>query len=296
MLRGLVAPIPTMFDATGGIDAAKNSRFTHQLCDAGVDHIFVLGSLGEFPSVRDRERAIVLESVIESLSRMADAWVGCGAPSTPQAVERAIEAEELGAEALVAVPPFYLRPTAEAIEQYYRAIRAATRMPLLAYNIPSLVGYALPPALVHHLARDKILDGIKDTSGTIESVHAFQAGAPEGFPVLPGDDALAAEALLTGSPGAVMGTANIVPKLAHALVTESLAGNRDRAVELQRIVDGLVGVIRAGPFPGVDKFLAERLRGCEVGYRAPYGPLTDVEKAKVESALAPIEPDLKPFL
>lgn len=296
MLEGLTVPLPTLFDSAGAIDPARNSRFTRRLCDTGVDHLFVLGSIGEFASIRESERAELLESVIESLSRMAGAWVGCGAPSTAQAVAYAVEAEEMGAEALVAVPPYYLHPTEEAIDRYYRAIRAATKIPLLAYNIPSLVGYALSPALVHRLGVEKVLDGIKDTAGRLESVTSFLEGAPKGFAVLPGDDALAAPAIAAGAAGAIMGTGTIVPKLAKELVAEARAGNASRASELQGIVDELVAVIRLGPFPSTDKFLAARLREAEVGYRSPYDPLSPAEERRVVEGLGAITDRLAPFL
>jgi len=295
MLRGLSVPVPTLFDAEGAVDPGRNARFTRQLCDAGVDHIFVLGSLGEFAGLRDRERPVLLESVIESLTRKADAWVGCGAPSTPQAVDRALEAEEMGAAALVVVPPYYLHPTAPSIARYYRAIREATRMPLLAYNIPSLVGYALSPELVHELGRAKVLAGIKDTAGSLDSVRGFLAGRPEGFAVFPGDDAFASAAIAAGAAGAVMGSANVLPRLAESLVREALAGRSDEADRLQRLVDDLVEVLRAGPFPSSVKFLAARLRGSDVGYRSPYDPLSPAEEEAVTRALARVEERLRPF-
>lgn len=296
MLGGLAVPVPTLFDAAGGIDRALNARFTRGLCDAGIDHIFVLGSLGEFPGIADAERPVLLESVIESLTRKADAWVGCGAPSTALAVRHAEQAEEMGAEALVIVPPYYLHPTAPAIGRYYRAIRSTTGMPILAYNIPSLVGYALSPTLVHELAREKVIAGIKDTSGSIDSVLGFLSGAPEGFVVLPGDDGLAVDSIRRGAGGAIMGSANVAPRLAVELVREAMAGRFDEARQLQTLTDLLVTVIRAGPFPATVKFLAHRLRGFDVGYRSPYDPLDPEEERATLEALALVEGRLRPYL
>lgn len=295
-LEGLSVPVPTLFGADGTIDSARNARFARALSDARVDHLFVLGSLGEFPSITSAERGPLVDVVIQSAGGKTDAWVGCGAPSTAQAVTFAEQAEGMGAAALVAVPPYYLHPSLTAVDHYYRALRAAVTVPLLAYNIPSLVGYALPPALVHALARDGVLAGMKDTAGSLESVRGFLAGAPEGFAVFPGDDGLAASAIELGAKGAVMGMANLVPKLCVELVTAARAGDRSRTSELQAIVDRLVEVTRAGPFPSTDKFLAAHLRGLEVGYRAPYEPLTPAEEATVLARLEPLRPALSPFL
>lgn len=295
-LEGLSVPVPTLFTSDGAIDAGRNASFARNLSDAHVDHLFVLGSLGEFPSITAAERGPLVDVVVESAAGKTDAWVGCGAPSTAQAVAFAEQAEGIGAAALVAVPPYYLRPSMNAVDHYYRALREAVTVPLLAYNIPSLVGYALPPTLVHALARDGVLAGIKDTAGSLESVSAFLTGAPEGFAVFPGDDGLASAAIERGAAGAVMGMANIAPKLCVELVSTARRGDRARAQELQSLVDRLVEVARSGPFPSTDKFLAAHLRGAEVGYRAPYEPLTRPEEASVLARLEPLRPLLAPFL
>jgi 4-hydroxy-tetrahydrodipicolinate synthase len=295
-LAGLSVPTATLFADDGSLDPGRNAKFARALSEAKVDHLFALGSLGEFPSVDDDERPRLLEVVIESAIGPTDVWVGVGAPSTRRAVAYAEDAEGLGAAAVVAVPPYYLHPSPEAIDRYYRAIRAAVSVPLLAYNIPSLVGYALDPARVHRLAREGVLSGVKDTSGRLESVRAFLADAPAGFAVVPGDDAFAAEAIRLGAAGAVMGMANLVPRLCVELVRAARAGERARAEELQGIVDALTEVARAGPFPAADKFLAQELSGVEVGYRAPYDPLSPEEAARVRARLEAVRPRLAPFL
>lgn len=295
-LGGLSVPVPTLFGPDGSLDTGKNARFARALSEAKVDHLFVLGSLGEFPSVTDAERPRLLESVIESATGKTDVWVGAGAPSTTEAVRRAEEAESMGAAAVVVVPPYYLRPTLPSIDRYYRAVGRAVTVPVLAYNIPSLVGYALPPPLLHRLGRDGVLAGTKDTSGRLESVLAFLNDRPDGFVVLPGDDPLAASAIRRGADGAVMGLANIVPKLCVELVRSApnVAGATEG--EPERLVNELAEVVRVGPFPSTVKWLAARLRGADVGYRAPYDPLEEPEEREVLARLGPLESRLAPFL
>lgn len=293
---GLSVPVPTLFADDGALDTGKNAKFARTISEAKVDHLFALGSLGEFPSVDDTERARLLENVIESTVGPADVWVGCGAPSTRRAVAYAEEAEGCGAGAVVAVPPYYLHPSLPAIERYYRTIRAAVSVPLFAYNIPSLVGYALPPALVHRLASEGVIAGVKDTAGSLESVTSFLSGAPPDFAVMPGDDALAGEAVHRGAAGAVMGMANLVPRLCVELLRAARAGERARTTECQALVNELVAVSHAAPFPSVVKFLAAELWGAEVGYRAPYEALTAEEVAAVRARLEPLKPRLGPFL
>ena len=114
-LDGLVVPIATLFADDGALDPGRNSSFARGLAEAKVDHLFLLGSLGEFPSITDEERVRLQEVVIESVTGATDVWVGCGAPSTRQAVAYAESAEDSGAAALVAVPPYYLHPALASV-------------------------------------------------------------------------------------------------------------------------------------------------------------------------------------
>ncbi len=295
-LEGLAVPTLTMFGADGSIDVGKNAQFARRLSELHVDHLFLLGSMGEFPSIADKERARYLETVIESCTGKTDAWVGCGAPSTRLAVALAEEAESFGAAAVVAVPPYYLHPPLASIERYYRRLREALTVPLFAYNIPSMVGYALPAAFLHRLGRDGVIAGAKETSGSFPAVEALLDGRPAGFGVFPGDDAFASEAILHGAAGAVMGLANLVPRLGVELVGAARRGDRARAAELQTIVNALAQVVQGSPFPSTAKFLLARFAGIDAGYRSPIDPLTEEESRAVLARLGPLEAGLAPFL
>jgi 4-hydroxy-tetrahydrodipicolinate synthase len=295
-LQGLVVPTPTLFDGDGAFDPDRNRRFHEGIVAAGVDHLFPLGSLGEFPSVEEDERDRLLDLVQGTLKGSTDLWVGVGAPSTRLAVRRARCARDREAAVLLAVPPYYLRPTEAAIAEYYRAISKASAVPVLAYNIPAKVGYALTPSFVHALAREGTLVGIKDTAGSIESVRGFLKDAPAGFVVFPGDDPLAGSAIAAGAAGAVMGLANIAPGLGIALVKAALQKKPEEVAKHQAIVDRLAAVVAMGPFPSTGKYLAHHLRGAPDGYRLPYGPLTDDEEHAVIVALTPLKADLEPYL
>ena len=295
-LDGLATPLLTCFDAEGAIDPGRNARFARAVSEAGVDHLFVLGSTGEFPSILPEERASLIEVVVESATGRVDVWAGCGAPSTAQAVEFAEEAEGIGVAALVAVPPYYLHPSLTAVDHYFRALGGAVSVPLLAYNNPSLVGYALPPALLHALAKDGVILGVKDSGGSLESVVGYLQGAPGGFTVLPGDPPLASAAIARGAPGAVMAVSNVAPKLCVELVAAARRGDHSRTQELQSLVDRLVAVSKSGPGIPTLKFLVSQLKGGELGYRAPHEPLTPSEQTEVLARLAPLRAQLAPFL
>jgi dihydrodipicolinate synthase/N-acetylneuraminate lyase len=294
--EGLTCPVLTLFDDRGELDLGRNARFARATSEAHVSHLLVLGTTGEFPSITPAERGRLIEVVVESASGSVDVWAGCGAPSTAQAVAFAEEAEGIGASALLAVPPYYLHPTMAAVDHYYREIRKVVTVPLLAYNNPPLVGYALPPPLLHALARDGVLAGVKDSARSLDSITSYLHGAPEGFAVLPGDPPLGAPGIERGAPGAVMGVSNVVPRLCAELVASARTKDHRRVAELQALLEEMMDVVRAGPPISTLKFLAALLRGADVGYRAPYEPLTEAEETLVLSRLEPLRTRLAPFL
>jgi 4-hydroxy-tetrahydrodipicolinate synthase len=296
MLHGLAVPVPTLFDAEGGVDPGASGAFVRAIATAGADHVLLLGSLGEFSLVEDTERRTLLETSIESLTTRSDAWVGVGAPGTRRAVRLATAAEEAGAAAVLVVPPYALQPTTDAIAHYYRAIREATKIPVVVENAPSQVGYSLAPELVHRLARERVIDGITDRSGFLDNVAGFLRGAPEGFAVVSGDDDLALAAIEKGAAGAALPTANVVPKLGVALVRAARAHETARANELQTLVTRIGEAIRSGPFPATVKFLASETWSAPVGYRPPGEPLTAEEERTVLGVFDPLRPRLRPFL
>jgi dihydrodipicolinate synthase/N-acetylneuraminate lyase len=295
-LEGLVVPSLTLFDAQGEVDGPSNARFARDLQDEGIRHIFVLGSLGEFPGLDFEERSRLLEAVVESCTFPSDVWSGVGAPSTKLALAFADQAETLGASVLVATPPYYLHPDAFGLRDYYRSLRRQTRLPLLAYNIPSLVGYALEPGLVHELATEGVLNGIKDTSGSLDSIRSFLRGAPEGFAVLPGDDPLVLPALKEGAAGGIMGTANVLPRLDVEFMDAARKKDWVTAEKLHDLIQGLHALFFRAPFPSSVKFLAQYLRQTPVGYRSPYLPLTEEQQNRLKEDLRRWEDSFRQYV
>ncbi|MGI0151852.1 MAG: dihydrodipicolinate synthase family protein, partial [Thermoplasmata archaeon] len=182
-----------------------------------------------------------------------------------------------------------LHPSLASVGRYYREVRAAVSIPVYAYNIPSLVGYALPPSLIHGLGAEGVLIGVKDTSESLASLEGFLSGAPPGFEVIPGDDHLAAPAIARGASGAIMGLANIIPRLAKDLVVAAQSNRAPEVTRLQNLIEILQFVVAGAPFPSAGKFLAARVRGVKVGYRSPYDPLTPDEEAHLLARWSAVE-------
>ncbi|HKX18230.1 MAG TPA: dihydrodipicolinate synthase family protein [bacterium] len=236
-LAGIVVPIPTLFDEHGRLDEAANARHVEWLIARGVHGVFPLGTTGEFTSLTRDERRTMAELVVRTARGRVPVLVGCGAPGTEEAVAYAEHAEQIGADAVAVVLPYYWVPPDRSIYEHFRLVAIGTRLPVYIYNFPGLTGRNIPPRLVRRLAEDHAnIAGIKDTIDSVahiqELITTVRPARPD-FAVLCGMDYHLLNTLLLGGDGAVPGTANFAPdplvEIYGAAVQGRLAAAAERA-------------------------------------------------------------------
>ena len=287
-LEGLIVPTLTLFDAQGGLDLPKNSRFGRSLIDEGILHLFPLSPAGEPFLLEAAERLALAEKMAESSNFYSDLWAGVPPGPPEEAGAFADEMESAGASVLVIYPPKASRPPEPAaLERYLLPFRERTRFPLVLLNDPLVSGYPLAPPVVADLASRGIVNGMLHADPAPESLNPFLSPAPEGFSVLTGRDRFAFSDLRAGARGAVLVTGNLLPKLVLALVEAARKGEDDRGRALQAEVEILCGLGDRVPGPAGLKFLARALRETDEGYREPNGPPSPEARQALESALAP---------
>ena len=136
------------------IDVDALRRFLDWQMESGVPGVIVLGTTGEFLTVSDEERAAVVETTVRQVAGRAHVIVGTMNTHTPNAVRYSKQAEELGADGLMVLPPYYYTPTDDEIWRYYRAISEAVSVPIMLYNNPVTSNVDMSAALVARLTRD----------------------------------------------------------------------------------------------------------------------------------------------
>src|SRR5215207_9473448 len=140
---GAYAALPTFLGADDAVDTVAIAAHVHRLADAGLDGVLASGSTGEFVALEDSERMAVAEAAIEAGAGRIAVAVQVGSSATRQSVRLARHAADAGADAIAAVTPYYLKADEAGLADHLRAIRdAAPGVPLLAYSIPRLAGYA----------------------------------------------------------------------------------------------------------------------------------------------------------
>ncbi|MFF0649212.1 dihydrodipicolinate synthase family protein [Streptomyces tendae] len=256
-LSGVVPPVCTPLDASGEVDTASLTRLVEHLVGGGVHGLFALGSSSEAAFLTDRQRALVLDTVVEAVAGRVPVLAGVIDMTTPRVLVHAEAAREAGVDALVATAPFYARTHPREIAAHFRAVRSAVDLPLYAYDLPVSVHSKLSAALVRELAQDGTLAGLKDSSGDegglrrlvveLGGRHGRADGPAPTFSILTGSELTVDAALLAGADGVVPGLGNVDPAGYVRLYDAVRGGDLDRAVKEQERLVELFGLVDAGP-------------------------------------------------
>jgi 4-hydroxy-tetrahydrodipicolinate synthase len=296
-VSGIIPPLSTPLTDDHDVDVVSLRQLVDFLVDAGVHGVFALGSTSEDPYLTDAQRVTVLTTAVAAVDGRVPVFAGTMATTAARAIERVAQAESAGADYVVVSPPFYALAGEEEIESHYRLVHEKSRLPVIAYDIPSRTGVKLSAPLLGRLARDGVVVGAKDSSGDIKSLRALVAETADvpGFAAMMGSEVLTDLALFSGAAGAVPGLANVDPHGYVRLHSAAVAGDWDAVRAEQRRLTRLFDIIVLGRSHGLGVDAAaygafkEALRRRGVIARAhtvpPQTPLPAVVRDQVGAAL-----------
>jgi dihydrodipicolinate synthase/N-acetylneuraminate lyase len=254
----------------GGIDLPAVARLLAYHEASGTTGVVLAGTNGEGVSLSGPEKRELVEFAIQQAGGL-DVVCGLATCSITEAIWLSRRAEEAGAVATLAMPPFYFRSAGEdGVEAWFRLLLEGSGIPCILYNFPQNAGIALSPALVARLFETEHVAGVKDSSGDPASMAAYlQAAKQMGKQVFVGDERLVLDCLRAGGSGTVSGLANSYPRLVSRLANEATD-------DLQQVVDKAFAAIKKHPQPAVHKHVLA-WRGLPGGMMRP--PLVDLNDA-----------------
>lgn len=257
MFNGIITPIVTPFndDETQTINYQATDQLIDYLIKNGVNGIFPLGSNGEFNVLTIKERNEFASHVINYVNHRVPVYVGTGACSSNEAVYLSRKAEELGADALSVITPYFFKLRDEDIYDYYKQIAESVKIPIILYNIPGNTQNNINPKVLDQLARIPNVAGIKDSSGNTESIDAYLKVVQkhENLHFLIGSDSKISYAFERGATGAIAGTSNLLVKNVVALNNALRSGDTETAKKMQESLNPLRKIMHEAPVPSVLK-------------------------------------------
>jgi 4-hydroxy-tetrahydrodipicolinate synthase len=244
--RGSYTVTVTPFTDDGSaVDTDAFKRFIDWQLDVGVPGLIVLGTTGEFLSVTDDERTQIVETTVRHVDGRVPVLVGAMNAHTPNAVRYSREAEELGADGLMILPPYYFTPTEDEIFAYYRAICDAVSIPIMLYNNPVTSNVDMSAKLVARLTRAfEQIRYIKEASLDVARVYDVIEETEGVMNVFAGERIV--ESFLLGAVGYVNPYGNYIPRASSRIWDYLVEGRIEDAKRVQRLIDELDHIIAAG--------------------------------------------------
>ena len=233
-IKGIIPPIITPMDEEEAINEKELMSQVNRLIECGMHGIFALGTNGEgyILSVEEKER--VIESVIKACAGRVPVYAGTGCVSTKDTIRLSKRAEEVGADVLSVITPWFAAASQEELYLHYKKVAESVGLPIVLYNIPARTGNSLAPATVARLADIDNIVGVKDSSGNFDNMLRYiELTKEKNFSVLSGNDSLILWNLLAGGTGGIAGCANVFPENMAAVYECFQAGDLEGARRAQ---------------------------------------------------------------
>jgi 4-hydroxy-tetrahydrodipicolinate synthase len=282
VLGHVLTAIVTPFRDDGSVDFDAFQALCAHLVENGSDGVVVAGTTGESPTLSDDERLGLVRAALEAVGDSATVVAGTGTYSTAHSVHLTEAAHEVGASAFLVVTPYYNKPPQRGIVAHFAEVARATDRPIVVYNIPARVVVNIEPDTISRLAEIENVRAVKQANPDLEEARHIVAS---GLDLFAGDDNLIQPFLELGGVGGVCVHTHVVGPQVAEQVRAALAGDLERARELDRQLEPSYELLAVAPNPIAIK-AALRLLGHPVGgHRLPLVDATDDEVARVRARL-----------
>jgi 4-hydroxy-tetrahydrodipicolinate synthase len=286
MFTGCGTALVTPFRSDLSLDEQAMRRLVRRQVHGGVHFLVPCGTTGENPTLSRKEHLRVVEITLEEAKGKVPVVAGAGGYNTAEVVELARELEAMEVDGLLSVTPYYNRPTPEGLYQHYKAIAAATRLPIVVYNVPGRTGTNVTPDSLQRLGSIDNVVGVKEASGNISQIAQICQSMPKTFAVLSGDDAVTLPLFALGGVGVISVVSNEIPAEMAQLCEACLKGDFAAAREIHNRFLPLMDVNFIESSPGPVKAAMAMMGLIEAYYRLPVVAPRTESRARIEKVLS----------
>jgi 4-hydroxy-tetrahydrodipicolinate synthase len=266
----------------GKLDEAAFRRFIDWQIGQGTQGIIPCGTTGESATFSHEEQHRTIALAVAAAAGRVPVIAGAGSNCTREAVSLTQAATRLGANGILSITPYYNKPNQEGLFQHFRAVREATDLPLVLYNVPSRTGISLAPDTVARIAALGNIAAVKDATGDLAYARRV---LERGVGLLSGNDDLTWPLMAIGAAGVISVVANFAPAIMRRLCDAAAAGDVAQARALHHAVCELSDHAFADTNPIPAKTAVAALGHCREEFRLPLVPLDAGRKAALLTAL-----------
>jgi len=282
--KGSFTALVTPFK-NGSLDEVAFRGLVDWQISEGTSGLVPVGTTGESPTLSHDEHKRVVEWCVQQVKHRVPVIAGSGSNSTAEAIELSQYAEEVGADAVLIVTPYYNKPTQEGLYQHYKAINDAIGIPIIIYNIPARSVIDMSVETMKRLFELRNIAGVKDATANVIRVSQQRAAMGPGFNQLSGEDASALGFMAHGGHGCISVTSNVAPRLCAEFQSACLKGDYAAALKLQDKLMPLHHALFIETNPAPAKYALSLLGKCADTVRLPMVPLAETTKAAVRQAM-----------
>ena len=286
MLRGSLTALVTPFQENGSLDEKAFRDLVDWQIGEGTTGLVPVGTTGESPTLSHDEHRRVVELCVQTARGRVPVVAGAGSNNTVEAVGLARHAEQVGADAILVVTPYYNKPTQRGLYLHFATVAEATSLPIIIYNIPPRSVIDMTPETMGRLANDfKNIVGVKDATGKVERVSEQRLTCGKDFIQLSGEDASALGFNAHGGVGCISVTSNVAPRLCAEFQAATLANDKDKALDLQDRLMPLHKAIFTEPGLAGAKYGLSRLAKVRNIVRSPLTTVEEGTAEKIDAAM-----------
>ena len=273
IFKGLGIALITPFCEDGSVDYKSLVRLMEYQLDNGADFFCILATTGETPCLTKDEKQKIKDLVVSTVNGRVPILMGCGGNNTAAVVEELKTGDFRGIDGVLSVCPYYNKPSQEGLYQHFKAIAAATSLPVVLYNVPGRTGVNLKAETTVRLARDcENIVAIKEASGSLEQVDEIIKNKPKDFAVISGDDALTFPMISCGAEGVISVIGNALPKEFSRMIRLEFKGEYEGARKIHHRFTELFSLLFVDGNPAGVKAMLHEMGFIENILRLPLVP------------------------
>ena len=285
VFKGMATAMVTPMTSTG-VDYDAMARFIDFQIENGINALVAVGTTGESATLTPQERKDVIAFTVKRVAGRVPVIAGTGTNNTEHVLEYTRSACDNGADAILAVTPYYNKATQGGLIQHYSMVADASSKPVILYNVPSRTGCNMLPDTVAALAQHPMIQGIKEASGDMSQVVEIIAKCGDNITLYSGEDALVVPMMSMGGMGCISVLSNVVPKMAVEMTDKFFAGDITGAAKLQCKMLPLIRALFSEVNPIPAKAAVSKMGFGEEILRLP---LTNIEPAHRENLYLQME-------
>jgi 4-hydroxy-tetrahydrodipicolinate synthase len=287
-LGAILTAMVTPFDSSGALREDAIRRLARHLVEHGSDGLVVAGTTGEAPTLDDAEKLRLMEIVVDEVGDHATVVAGTGSNDTAHSVHLTAQAAERGVDAVLVVTPYYNKPNRRGLVEHFKAVAAATDLPVLLYNIPARCVINLEPDLLAELARIDNVVGVKQANSDPDQARRIVEDI--GLALYAGDDNLLGPFAEIGGAGGITVSSHLVGEQMKDLYEAARAGDVERSRAIDAELADVYRTLFIAPAPATVKAALEMLGFEPSGVRLPLVDVDDAERAELRRLVETLRP------